>query len=42
LACASLEQALQRAGGKIGNKGAEAANATLELVDLVGIISKGR
>ena len=42
LACASLEQALQRAGGKIGNKGAEAANATLELVDLGGIISKGR
>lgn len=42
LACSTLEQALQRAGGKVGNKGAEAANATLELADLVDRLKKGR
>ncbi len=30
----TLQQGLQRAGGKQGNKGAEAAEAALELVDL--------
>lgn len=30
----TVEQGLQRAGGKHGNKGAEAAEAVLELVDL--------
>jgi 6,7-dimethyl-8-ribityllumazine synthase len=30
----SLEQALDRAGGKLGNKGADAAVAALEMIDL--------
>lgn len=34
LTCDTLEQGLQRAGGKHGNKGAEAADATLELLEL--------
>jgi len=42
LACATLEHALQRAGGKVGNKGAEAANAALELADLIAKISPTR
>jgi len=33
---------LQRAGGKVGNKGAEAANAALELADLIAKISPTR
>jgi len=32
----TLQQGLQRAGGKHGNKGAEAAEAALELTDLFG------
>lgn len=32
----SVEQGLQRAGGKHGNKGAEAAEAALELTDVFG------
>ncbi|MBS0208172.1 MAG: 6,7-dimethyl-8-ribityllumazine synthase [Planctomycetes bacterium] len=31
----SLEQALQRAGGTVGNKGSECAEAALQLVDLL-------
>lgn len=31
----TLEQALERAGGKVGNKGAEAAEAALRAADLV-------
>ncbi len=34
LTCQSLEQALQRAGGASGNKGAECAEAALRMVDL--------
>jgi 6,7-dimethyl-8-ribityllumazine synthase len=34
LTCDSLEQALERAGGKAGNKGAEAATAALEMIGL--------
>ncbi len=34
LTCDTLEQALDRAGGKGGNKGAEAALAALEMVNL--------
>lgn len=34
LTCETLDQALERAGSKAGNKGAEAAMATLEMVDL--------
>ena len=31
----NMDQALQRAGGKVGNKGFEAAQALLECADLV-------
>jgi len=34
LTCDHMEQAWERAGGKAGNKGADAARAALELVDL--------
>jgi 6,7-dimethyl-8-ribityllumazine synthase len=35
LTCSSMEQALDRAGGKAGNKGCEAALAAIEMVNLV-------
>ena len=35
LTCRTLEQALNRAGGKSGNKGCEAALAAVEMVDLM-------
>ena len=35
LTCESLEQALERAGGKAGNKGHEAAIAAIEMVNLL-------
>ncbi len=35
LTCPTMEQALDRAGGKVGNKGAEAALAAIELVDVL-------
>ena len=35
LTCQSMEQALARAGGPAGNKGAEAAEAALVMVDLL-------
>ena len=34
LTCNTLEQAIHRSGGKVGNKGAECAEAALEMVDL--------
>jgi 6,7-dimethyl-8-ribityllumazine synthase len=36
LTCNTLEQALDRAGGKAGNKGAEAAVCAIEMVNLLG------
>ena len=36
LTCNTLEQALQRAGGNQGNKGAECAEAALKMVSLLG------
>ncbi|MBE7465669.1 MAG: 6,7-dimethyl-8-ribityllumazine synthase [Planctomycetes bacterium] len=36
LTCDTLEQALDRAGAKAGNKGWEAAMSALEMVDLLG------
>ena len=36
LTCENLEQALNRAGGKYGNKGIEAAQAALDMVKLLG------
>jgi 6,7-dimethyl-8-ribityllumazine synthase len=35
LTCDNLEQAIHRAGGNVGNKGAECATAALEIVDLL-------
>jgi len=35
LTCETLEQAINRAGGKAGNKGAEAATAAVEMVNLM-------
>jgi 6,7-dimethyl-8-ribityllumazine synthase len=35
LTCSNLEQALLRSGGKVGNKGAEAALAALEMANLL-------
>lgn len=34
LTCSSMEQALDRAGGKAGNKGSEAALAAIEMVNV--------
>jgi 6,7-dimethyl-8-ribityllumazine synthase len=42
LTCNSLEQALARAGGNVGNKGSECAEAALEMVDLLAQIKAGR
>ncbi len=36
LTCRNMEQALDRAGGKAGNKGAEAALAAIETVNVLG------
>jgi 6,7-dimethyl-8-ribityllumazine synthase len=35
LTCDTLEQAIHRAGGNVGNKGAECAEAALRMVDLL-------
>jgi 6,7-dimethyl-8-ribityllumazine synthase len=35
LTCSSMEQALDRAGGKSGNKGADAALAAIEMVNVL-------
>ncbi len=34
LTCETLEQAIHRSGGNVGNKGAECADAALEMIDL--------
>ena len=36
LTTATMEQAIDRAGGKMGNKGAEAAEVAVEMADLLG------
>ena len=36
LTCSSMEQALDRAGGKAGNKGIEASLAAIEMINLLG------
>ena len=38
----SVDDALARAGGSAGNKGAEAAATAIEMVNLLGQLSKGR
>ncbi|MEM7200325.1 MAG: 6,7-dimethyl-8-ribityllumazine synthase [Planctomycetota bacterium] len=40
LTCDTMDQALDRAGGKAGNKGAEAAVAALEMVALKGALGE--
>lgn len=35
ITCETMDQALDRAGGKVGNKGAEAALAAIEMVNLL-------
>jgi 6,7-dimethyl-8-ribityllumazine synthase len=42
LSCESLEQALQRSGGKMGNKGSEALVTALEMVSLLTAIAAGQ
>ncbi|GMV36395.1 MAG: 6,7-dimethyl-8-ribityllumazine synthase [Fimbriimonadales bacterium] len=41
LTCDTLDQALERAGSKMGNKGAEAALAALEMVSLLDKVKQG-
>ncbi len=35
LTCQTLEQAIHRSGGRVGNKGSECAQAALEMIDLL-------
>ena len=35
ITCESMDQALDRAGGKVGNKGVEAALAAIEMINLL-------
>jgi 6,7-dimethyl-8-ribityllumazine synthase len=36
LTCESLEQAIHRSGGNVGNKGNDCAEAALEMIHLLG------
>ena len=38
LTCDTMEQAIQRSGGKSGNKGMEAALAAIEVVNLISVM----
>lgn len=40
LTCQSLEQAIQRSGGRVGNKGSDCALAALEMIDLLAQLPK--
>ncbi|MFV1967406.1 MAG: 6,7-dimethyl-8-ribityllumazine synthase [Pirellulaceae bacterium] len=40
LTCNSLEQAIQRSGGSVGNKGAECAEAALQMANLLDELPK--
>ena len=42
LTCDTLEQAIHRAGGNVGNKGSECAAAALEMADLLGQLPESR
>jgi 6,7-dimethyl-8-ribityllumazine synthase len=39
LTCETMEQAIHRAGGNVGNKGVETAEAAVEMVNVMQIIS---
>lgn len=41
LTCQSLEQAMQRAGGAVGNKGSECAESALEMIGLLKNVPAG-
>ena len=41
LTCDTIEQAVERAGSKAGNKGADAAVAAIEMADLLGQLPTG-
>ncbi len=41
LTCNTLEQAIHRSGGNVGNKGVECADAALEMVSLLRTIGSG-
>ncbi|MEX2558834.1 MAG: 6,7-dimethyl-8-ribityllumazine synthase [Pirellulales bacterium] len=41
LTCDTLEQAINRAGGSMGNKGSECAEAALRMIHLLGQLSDG-
>ena len=41
LTCNTLEQAIHRSGGNVGNKGVDCAEAALEMVGLLGQIPSG-
>jgi len=41
LACETIEQAIERAGAKAGNRGADAALVAIEMVDLYASMSPG-
>jgi len=40
LTCDTLEQAIHRSGGNVGNKGAECAAAALEMVGLLSKLNR--
>lgn len=42
LTCSNLEEAIHRAGAKMGNKGAEAAQTALEMAHLIKQIQQGK
>lgn len=42
LTCNSLEQAIHRSGGNVGNKGCEAAQAVLEMVRLLADLKRNK
>jgi len=42
LTCETIEQAVERAGAKAGNKGADAANAAIEMVNLLAQLPGGK
>lgn len=42
LTCDTIEQAIERAGAKAGNKGAEAAAAAIEMANLLGQLPGGK
>ena len=40
LTCQTMEQAIDRAGGKVGNKGNEAALAAIEMISTLKILDE--